>query len=196
LYSTTNNRVLESTGVNLGTGRDIVPRFTDVAQSASKIQPQVEARSGGLFSVFAVAASFLLLLSALAWAGSIAIKDTAGATGGLAFTLLSSALLAAATISSRNICFFANTDVIGVVGPLGGMRTCSRAEFADLRVVRDRDWLGASIWWRLPRLQVRRRNGTDAFVTSAYLYQRNGLREVARYLGVPLDLSHPVPDVL
>jgi hypothetical protein len=136
------------------------------------------------------------LVSTLAWAGSIAIKDTAGATGGLAFTLVSGALLAAATISSRNIRFFANADVIAVVGPLGGMRTCSRAEFAELRLLRDRDWLGASIWWRLPRLQVRRRNGTEAFVTSAYLYQRKGLRELARYLAVPLDLSHPVADVL
>jgi hypothetical protein len=143
-----------------------------------------------------VAASFLLLLSVLAWAGSFAINDSAGVTGGLPFTLVSGALLAAATISGHNIRFFANADVIGVVGPLGGMRTCSRAEFAELRLVRDRDWLGASIWWRLPRLQVRRRNGSDAFVTSAYLYQRSGLRQVARYLGVPLDLSRPVPDVL
>jgi len=32
--------------------------------------------------------------------------------------MVSGALLAAATISSRNIRFFANADVIGVVGPL------------------------------------------------------------------------------
>jgi hypothetical protein len=170
-------------------------RFTEMRLRASRFTPAVQARSGGLFPIVGVAASLLLLTSAFALVGAVVINDPAGVTGGLVFSLALGAVLVLTTIARRNIKLFATPELIGVVGPFGGVRTCPRVDFAELRLVRHGDVLGTYILWRFPTLHVRRRDGVDAFSTSAYLYRKDGLRDLAQYLGVPLDLSGPAIDL-
>jgi hypothetical protein len=147
----------------------------------------VEARSGGLFLVMGGASLLLTVISTLTWAGAVAINDSAGATGGVLFSLSGAALLLLTIVAGRNVRLFANPELIGAVGPFGGIRTCPRAEFAELRLVRYGDRVGDFFFWRRPTLYVRRRDGVDAFATSAYLYRKDGLRDLAQYLSVPLD---------
>jgi hypothetical protein len=158
----------------------------------TQLTPSVEARSGGLFLVVEASAFLLFVISAFTWVGAMAVNDSAGIAGGLLFSLAFAAVIALAIVASRNVKLFATPEVIGVVGPLGGVRTCPRAEFAELRFVRH-SWssLHGVVFWRLPTLHFRRRDGVDAFSTSAYLYRKDGLQDLAQYLGVPLDLSRP-----
>jgi hypothetical protein len=146
----------------------------------------VEARSGGLFLVMGAASLLLTVISTLTWVGAVAINDSAGSTGGLLFSLAFGTLLLLTIVAGRNVRLFATPELIGAVGPLGGIRTCPRAEFAEIRLVRHGDQFGTFIFWRFPTLNVRRRDGVDAFSTSAYLYRKDGLRDLAQYLGVPL----------
>ena len=147
-----------------------------------------------MFPVVGIAATLLLLISALTWAGAVAINDPAGVIGGVAFSFAFAAVLLLTIVAARNVRLFATPELIGAVGPLGGVRTCPRAEFAELCLVRHKDWAGF-IFWRLPTLHVRRRDGVDAFSTSAYLYSKDGLHDLAQYLGVPVDLSRPLHDL-
>ena len=154
----------------------------------ARLAPMVEARSGGLFPVVGISVLLLSVISTLTWAGAVAIDDSAGKIGGLAFSVAFGAVLLLTIVAGRNVRLFATPEVIGAVGPFGGLRTCPRAEFAELRLERHWDPV-FGIFWRFPALHIRRRDGTDAFSTSAYLYRKAALEDLARYLGVSLIIE-------
>jgi hypothetical protein len=182
LYTTTNGDALKSTkgSQTVARGR-AAARFTDVNMSGVRFTPVVQAHSGGLFPVIGVAAAFFVIVSALTSWGAIAVNDSTGITGGLVFSSVSGAVLLLAIVAGHNIKLFATAEMVGAIGPFGGVRVCPRTDLAEIRTV----WhwyqgLGLG-FWLLPTLHFRQRDGVDAFATSAYLYRRDGLRNLAAY---------------
>jgi hypothetical protein len=166
-------------------------RFTNVNASGIRFTPVVRVPSGGLFPVIGVAAAFFVIASALTLWGAIAVNDSTGITGGLLFSSVSSAVLLLASVAGHKVKLFATPELVGAIGPFGSVRVCSRTELAEVRTVWH--WYqGRGLgFWLLPTLHFRQHDGVDAFATSAYLYRRDGLRDLAAYLGIPIDLTRP-----
>jgi hypothetical protein len=156
-----------------------------------RVQPIVEARSSILFNVVGAVALFFAIVSALVWSGAAAVHDAVGTNGALLFTLVAGSILVLALIAGRNVKLFASQDLVGCVGPFGGVRVCQRTELAEVRTVWHR-YAGREIGsWVFPTLHFRRLDGVDAFVTAAVLYRAKGLQAVAHHLGVLIDLDRP-----
>jgi hypothetical protein len=125
------------------------------------------------------------------WGGATAVNDSAGEVGGLIFLLLSAGVVAFAFIAGHKVRLFANPELVGMVGPMGGVRVCSRAELAEIRTV----WhwyqgrgMGS---WVFPTLHFRKRDTTDAFLTLALFYETDDLLALGAYLGMPIELDRP-----
>jgi hypothetical protein len=124
----------------------------------------------------------------------MAVNDSTGVTGGLVFSSIAGAVLLLALLAGHNIKLFATPEMVGARGPFGGVRVCPRTELAEVRTVWH--WYqgrGLGLWI-LPTLHFRQRDGIDAFWTPVYLYRREGLRDLAQYLGVPIDLTRPTTE--
>jgi hypothetical protein len=159
--------------------------------SAARIRPVIEARSGGIFTLVRGAALLLAMFAILFWGGAVAVNDSTGETGGLVFLAASVSLVALAFIAGRNVKLFANEDVVGVVGPLGGVRVCSRSELSAIRT-RWHWYQGRGMGsWVFPTLHFRTRDTSDAFMTPALLYRSEALLALGAYLRMPIDLERP-----
>jgi hypothetical protein len=131
------------------------------------------------------------IISVFLWGGATAVNDTTGETGGLIFLLISAGIFVIAFVGGRNVKLFANPDVVGVVGPLGGVRLCPRSELGEIRTVWH--WYqGRGIGsWVFPTLHFRKRDTSDAFMTPVLLYQTDDLLALGAYLGIAIDLNRP-----
>src|SRR5260370_21165829 len=99
---------------------------------AARLQPAFQARSGSIFTVLRGAGLLLAIVSVFVWGGATVVNDGRGETGGLVFLLASAGMVALAFIAGRNVKLFANQDVVGIVGPIGGGRVCSRSELCEI----------------------------------------------------------------
>jgi hypothetical protein len=158
---------------------------------ATRVQPAFQARGGSIFTVFRGAALLLAIIALFFWGGATSVNDTAGETGGLVFLLVSAGIVAFAFIAGRKVRLFANQELVGSVGPFGGVRVCARTDLAEIRTI----WhwyqgrgMGS---WVFPTLHFRRRDTTDAFVTLALLYETEDLLALGAYLGMPIELDRP-----
>ena len=165
-------------------------RFTEMEVPA-RVQPLVQAKAGSIFTVFRGAAILLATISVFVWGGATAVNDTTGEVGGLVFLLASAGVVVFAFVAGHNVQLFVTAEVVGIVGPLGGVRTCPRSELAEIRTV----WhwyqgrgMGS---WVFPTLHFRKRDTTDAFVTFALLYEDDELHALGAYLRTPIDLERP-----
>jgi hypothetical protein len=158
---------------------------------AARVRPAFQARGGSIFTVFRGAALLLAIIALFFWGGATSVNDTAGENGGLVFLLVSAGIVAFAFIAGRKVRLFANQDLVGSVGPFGGVRVCTRTDLAEIRTV----WhwyqgrgMGS---WVFPTLHFRRRDTMDAFVTLALLYETEDLLALGAYLGMPIELDRP-----
>jgi hypothetical protein len=158
---------------------------------AGRVQPAFLARSGMIFTLFRGVGLLLGIVAVLFWGGAAAVNDSTGEAGGLIFLLGSASMVSLAFIAGRNVKLFANEDVVGIVGPFGGVRVCSRNELGEIRTLWH--WYqGRGIGsWVFPTLHFRKRNTDDAFVTPVLLYQNEDLVALGAYLGTPIDLDRP-----
>lgn len=167
--------------------------FRVMAASAASVKPVVTVRSGPVFVIIGSSALIFLVFSAVAWAGASAMNDVGAAVVSGSFLLVSGALLAVTVVARKNTRLFANEDVVGSVGPFGGVRLCLRAELREVRVVwqryRGRGWGDAT--WAFPSLHFRRLDGTDAFAKPALLFRYGDLNTLANYLQMSISLERP-----
>ena len=131
------------------------------------------------------------ILGLLFWGGATAVNDSAGEAGGLVFLLASCGLAGLGFIAGRNIRLFANQEMVGIVGPLGGVRVCSRSELAEIRTTWHWYQGRGMGFWVFPTLHFRKRDTSDAFATPALLYQSDDLLALGNYLVMPVDLDRP-----
>jgi len=161
---------------------------------AARVQPAVEVKSGSIFTVFRGAGLVLAILGLSFWGGATAVNDSTGEAGGLVFWLASAGTWVFAFIASRNVKLFANEDVVGVVGPLGGVRICARSELSEIRTIWHW-WRGRGMGsWVFPTLHFRKRDTSDAFITPVLLYRTEELPALGAYLGTPIDLERPTSE--
>jgi hypothetical protein len=162
-----------------------------VAVPTPHVEAAFEARSGSIFTVFRGTGLLLGIISVFFWGGATAVNDTTGETGGLVFLLISAGTVLMAFVAGRNVKLFANPEVVGVVGPLGGVRLCPRSELGEIRTVWH--WYqGRGIGsWVFPTLHFRKRDASDAFMTPVLLYQPDDLLALGAYLGTAIDLDRP-----
>ncbi|GAC1481212.1 MAG: hypothetical protein PVSMB9_06350 [Candidatus Dormibacteria bacterium] len=149
------------------------------------------AHSSALFKVVGGVALMCEVFAALVWSAAAAVHDSVGANGALAFFVLTGIVLLAVIVASRNIKLFVQQDVVGFVGPLGGIRLCQRAELTEVRTLWHWYQCRGIGTWMLPTLHFRRRDGSDAFVTPSLLYTTDGLQALGSQLGLPIDLERP-----
>jgi hypothetical protein len=165
-------------------------RFNPVDVSAP-IRPVIQARGGSIFAVLRGVGLLLAMFAVLFLGGAAAVNDSAGETGGLIFLVASASLVALAFIAGRNVKLFANEDVVGIVGPLGGVRVCPRSELGEIRT-RWHWYQGRGMGsWVFPTLHFRKRDTRDAFMTPVLLYRGEELLALGAYLGMPIDLDRP-----
>jgi len=155
------------------------------------VQPAFEVRAGSIFTVFRGAALLAAIVALFFWGGATSVNDRAGETGGLVCLLVSAGIVVFAFVAGGKVRLFANQELIGLVGPFGGIRVCCRTDLAEIRTV----WhwyqgrgLGA---WIFPTIHFRKRDTTDAFVTLALLYETEDLIALGAYLGMPIELDRP-----
>ena len=158
---------------------------------AARVQPVIQVRSGAIFIILRGAGFVLAILGLAFWGMATAVHDSTGESGGLVFLLASTGTWALAFIASRNVKLFANKDLVGVVGPFGGVRVCSRGELGEIRTTWHW-WQGRGMgFWVFPTLHFRNRDTSDAFVTPVLLYRTKDLAALGAYLGIPIDLEPP-----
>ena len=163
-----------------------------MAARTSSVQPVVTVRSGPVFVLIGSGALIVLMFSAVMWAGASAMQDLRVATVSGILVVISGALLALTALARKNVRLFANEDVVGSVGPFGGVRLCPRAELREVRVVW-RPYRGrGDATWAFPSLHFRRLDGVDAFAKPALLYRHGDLKTLANYLQLSISLERPV----
>lgn len=159
--------------------------------AAGRVLPAFQARSSSIFTLLRGVGLLLVIVAVLIWGGATAVNDSTGETGGLVFLLASAGIVALAFIAGRNVKLFANQEMVGIVGPLGGVRVCSRSDLGEIRTIwhwyRGRG-MGS---WVFPTLHFRKRDTSDAFMTPVLLYQSEDLLALGAYLGMPIDLRRP-----
>ncbi len=158
---------------------------------AARVQPTFQARGGSIFIVFRGAALLIVIIALFFWGGATSVNDRAGENGGLVFLLVSAGIVAFAFIAGRKVRLFANQDLVGSVGPFGGVRVCARTDLAEIRTV----WhwyqgrgMGS---WVFPTLHFRKRDTSEAFTALVLLYENDDLLGLGAYLGIPIDLDRP-----
>lgn len=158
---------------------------------AARVQPAIQVRSGAIFIILRGAGFVLAILGLAFWGMATAVHDSTGESGGLVFLLASAGTWALAVIAGRNIKLFANEELVGVVGPFGGVRVCSRSELGEIRTTWHW-WQGRGMgFWVFPRLHFRKRDTSDALITPVLLYRAEDLPALGAYLGMPIDLEQP-----
>lgn len=158
---------------------------------AARVRPVIQARSSSVFTVLRGVGLLLAMFAVLSLGGAAGVHDSTGEAGGLVFLVVSVSLVALGFIAGRNIKLFANPEVVGMVGPLGGVRLCPRSELAEIRT-RWHWYQGRGMGsWVFPTLHFRRRDTNDAFMTPALLYRSEDLLALGGYLGMPIDLDRP-----
>src|SRR6266550_8533955 len=161
---------------------------------AARVQPAVEVKSGSIFTVLRGAGLVLAILGLAFWGRATAVNDSTGEAGGLVFWLASAGTWVVAFIASRNVKLFANEDVVGMVGPFGGVRICARSELGEIRTIWHW-WQGRGTgFWVFPTLHFRKRDTSDAFITPVLLYRTEDLPALGAYLGTPVDLERPTSE--
>ncbi len=162
-----------------------------MAVPPARVQPAFEARAGSIFTVFRGAGLLLGIVAVFFWGGAAAVNDSAGETGGLVFLMVSAGIVTLASVAGRNVKIFANPEVVGTVGPLGGVRVCPRGELGEVRTVWHWYQGRGMGYWVFPTLHFRKRDTADAFMTPVLLYQREDLLALGAYLGTLIDLDRP-----
>ncbi len=161
---------------------------------APPAQPAVVVRSCSIFTVLRGAGFVLAILGFAFWGMATAVNDSTGETGGLVFWLASVVTWALAFVAGRNIMLFANQNIVGIVGPLGGIRTCNRTELSEIRTIWHW-WQGRGAgYWIFPTLHFRTRDTSDAFVTPVLLYKGDDLPALGAYLKMTIDLDRPTSE--
>ncbi|HXN04847.1 MAG TPA: hypothetical protein VN895_08460 [Candidatus Acidoferrum sp.] len=155
------------------------------------MQPAFEVRAGSIFTVFRGAALLVAIVALFFWGGATSVNDSAGETGGLVFLLFSVGLVVFAFIAGRKVRLFANQELVGIVGPLGGVRVCSRTELAEIRTAWHWYQGRGMGYWVFPTLHFRKRDTSDAFITPVLLYETEDLLALSSYLGMPIELDRP-----
>jgi hypothetical protein len=159
-----------------------------------RLQPAAEAKASRLFRVIGGVAGAIGILCALVLGGAVAVNDASGIRGSLVGISIASAILLGSISAGRNIKLFATADLVGWVGPLGGVRMFARSDLSEIRTVWHW-WQGRGLgWWIFPTLHFRRRDTTDAIVTPAIFYEPEGLQALSAYLGLPINLDPPTQD--
>jgi hypothetical protein len=158
---------------------------------AARVQPAVQARGGTFFTLFRGLGILLAIIAVFFWGGVASVHDSTLETGGLVFLLASVGIVVFAFIAGRNVKLFANTEVVGIVGPLGGVRVCPRSELSEIRTVWHWYQGRGMGYWVFPTLHFRKRDTSDAFVTMVLLYETDDLLGLGAYLGIPIDLDRP-----
>jgi hypothetical protein len=102
---------------------------------STPVQPTFQARGGSIFTVFRGAALLLAIIALFFWGGATSVNDTAAENGGLLFLMVSAGIVAFAFIAGRKVRLFANQELVGSVGPFGGVRVCARTDLTEIRTI-------------------------------------------------------------
>jgi len=161
---------------------------TGVTESAEA----VVVPSSALFKLIGGIALVCEIFGAVVWSSAIAMRDSDVANGALVFLGLFGVVVLACYAANRNIRLFVQQDIVGCVGPLGGVRLCQLADLAEVRTVWHR-YTGRGMGvWVFPTLHFRRRDTSDAIVTPAIFYRIDALQALAERVGMPIDLERPI----
>jgi hypothetical protein len=158
---------------------------------AARVQPAVQARGGSFFTLFRGLGILLAIVAVFFWGGAASVHDSTWEASGLAFLLASLAIVVFAFVAGRKVQLFANQGVVGIVGPVGGVRVCLRSELAEIRTVWHWYQGRGMGYWIFPTLHFRKRDTSDAFSTPVLLYETEGLLALSAYLGLPIELDRP-----
>jgi hypothetical protein len=158
---------------------------------AARVQPAVQVRGGSFFTLFRAFGILLATIAVFFWGGAASVHDSSWETGGLVFLLASVAIVVFAFVAGRKVQLFANQGFVGIVGPMGGVRVCSRSELAEIRTVWHWHQGRGMGYWVFPTLHFRTRDTSDAFITPVLLYETEELLALSAYLGMPIELDRP-----